>query len=212
MGYTTEFSGNIMINLPLNEREIDYLNKFSQSRRMLRKKGDYYVDDPQVNGSEPDIIDNNKSTAEQPGLWCQWVVNEGKFIEWDGEEKFYKAEQWMWYILQHFIGKDPIAKRRHPKKFAFLQGHDCNGTIKAQGEDHSDTWMLIVKNNFIYISGNKGYGEHSGERSIDNRTLAMKYCAERDLGSGKCEGCKERFKCFTGGSPPKILFNRESYW
>ena len=38
MGNTTEFSGQINIEPPLNEQEIEFLNKFANTRRMHRKQ------------------------------------------------------------------------------------------------------------------------------------------------------------------------------
>ena len=77
---------------------------------------------------EPDIIDYNSPPKGQPGLWCQWVpTHDGKFIVWDGNEKFYNSAEWMTYLIEHFIGDRPKAKKELP----FLQGHTCNGRILA---------------------------------------------------------------------------------
>ena len=75
MGYTTTFSGGIVIDPPLNKAEIDYLNKFSETRRMNRTSGPYFIDGSGDfgQGCDKDIIDYNKPDASQPGLWCQWV-------------------------------------------------------------------------------------------------------------------------------------------
>ena len=68
MGYTTEFSGSVKIEPPLNEEEIAFLNKFSDTRRMNRRKGPYYVDNAGMAGQdrEPDIIDYNSLTRASP--------------------------------------------------------------------------------------------------------------------------------------------------
>lgn len=61
MGYTTEFTGSIAITPPLNPEEIAYLNKFSDTRRMDREKGPYFVDgtDEFGQGKDPDIHNYN---------------------------------------------------------------------------------------------------------------------------------------------------------
>lgn len=159
MGYTTEFYGRIEIVPPLNKEEIEYLTKFSNTRRMKRKLGPYYVDGSgfKGQGNDPDIQGFNGPPDGQPSLWCQWIPTEdGKYIEWDGGEKFYEADQWMKYIIDHFIGSSPIAIDKLP----FLQCHLCNGEIEAQGEERDDQWVLIVENNVVKVGkGEVTYGE-----------------------------------------------------
>ncbi len=151
MGYTTDFEGRVSIDPPLNEKEIEYINKFADTRRMNRKNGPYYVGGTGFMGQdhEQDVIDSNQPPAGQPGLWCQWVASDdGEFIEWDGGEKFYEAEDWMSYIIDHFLCLDPIAKRDNPH-FDFLQGHVLNGEIFAQGEESGDNWKIDVVDNAV---------------------------------------------------------------
>lgn len=148
MGYTTEFYGEISIEPPLNQQEIEFLEKFNNTRRMKRKKGPYYVDGTGYAGQdhEPDIIDYNEPPEEQPNLWCQWTPNkDGSAIEWDEGEKFYDAAEWMQYLIDHFVGSSPLAKQELP----FLQPHVLNGEIEAKGDDRDDHWLLIVGNNLV---------------------------------------------------------------
>jgi hypothetical protein len=149
MGYTTEFSGFIDIEPPLNAEEIAFLKKFADTRRMDRAKGPYFVDGSGDfgQGSDADIHDFNRPPSGQPGLWCQWVPSDdGARIEWNGVEKFYASEAWMRYIINHFLKPDAIAQSQLP----FLQcNHVCNGEIEAQGEEFSDRWKLIVEDNTV---------------------------------------------------------------
>ena len=150
MGYTTTFNGSIAVDPPLNKEEIEFLTKFNQTRRMKREKGPYYVGGSgfRGQGKDGDVIDSNEPPDGQPGLWCQWVpTDDGEAIEWDGGEKFYYSELWMKYIIEHFIGLEPLAKSELP----FLQGHRCEGEISAQGEDPSDIWNLVVKANHVFV-------------------------------------------------------------
>ncbi len=152
MGYTTEFSGGIRVDPPLNEQEIEYLNKFAGSRRMDRTKGPYFVDgndDAWPARKEADILDYNRPPVDQPSLWCNWVPTaDGLFIVWNEAEKFYDSARWMKYIIDHFIGNDPIAQEQLP----FLEGHTCSGTIRAQGEHSEDTWKLYVEDNVVSVA------------------------------------------------------------
>jgi len=223
MGYTTDFWGHIRISPPLNKQEIDYLQKFNQSRRMKRGKGDYFVDDDRTGhlkpGTEPlhqddDVIDMNAPPPEQPGLWCKWTVtDDGKTIEWDGAEKFYDSPQWMWYIIQHFIKPNPVAKLRFPEQFEFLQGHTCNGEIDAQGEEPEDRWCLVVRNNEVFVERARLVFDDGIK--VDNPVLEMRYCYEANKGSDKCKTCENRFKCYTGGEEPAPKYGgwgKETYW
>jgi len=150
MGYTTDFYGAVEVEPPLNEEEIKFLKKFNETRRMDRKNGPYYVDGSGFagQGRDEDLINFNTPPEGQPGLWCQWVPSDdGKAIEWDGGEKFYESVEWMRYIIDHFIGQNPLAKKEIP----FLEKHTLNGTIEAYGEDRDDRWDLVVKNNEVWV-------------------------------------------------------------
>lgn len=152
MGYTTTFKGHIEIEPPLHEREIIYLKKFSRTRRMNRSNGPYFVDGTGLAGqnADPDVIDHNSPPKGQPGLWCQWIPSpDGTRIIWNGAENFYDSEQWMEYLIEHFIGDNPIAKKVAFKDFEFLQGHILNGEIKARGEQSDDRWTLYVIENVV---------------------------------------------------------------
>lgn len=148
MGYTTDFTGQIKVDPPLSAKEIEYVNKFSGTRRVNRKEGPYFVEAGGFMGQEhgDSVINYNRPPDGQPGLWCQWVVTEcGGFIEWNECEKFYDSEAWMGYLIDHFIGIAPKAATDH----AFLSGHTLNGRIEAQGEESSDKWSLIVIDNKV---------------------------------------------------------------
>jgi hypothetical protein len=147
------------------------LRKFAGSRRMSRANGPYFVDGNEddlgqamtswrtlriATGlhtvDEPDeVYDHNRPPEGQPGLWCQWVpTDDGTVIKWDQDEKFYSSAEWMTYLIAHFIGSNPIAKRLDSEGFAFLQGHVCNGEIYADGEDSDDNWRLRVVDNEVF--------------------------------------------------------------
>lgn len=166
MGYTTEFSGKVTITPPLNETEIKYLKEFANSRRMDRENGPYYVWGTESfgQGHDADVKDYNSPPKGQPGLWCQWVpTDDGQYLEWDGNEKFYSSSQWMIYIIQHFLTPDAVAYRlihsdnpldhvTLPEIFhSFTFDHNVNGTIEAQGEDEDDHWELVVKDNVVTV-------------------------------------------------------------
>jgi hypothetical protein len=177
MGYTTEFDGVIELDKPLTEEDKNFLIEFANSRRMVRKfdctdkygiEGEWYIKDESFN-----VLDQNKPPKTQPGLWCQWVpTDDGKGIEWDGNEKFYEADNWMKYLIQGFLA---------PK------GYKCNGEILAQGEDMYDRWHLIVKNNKVF---RKDEGCKRTEVILDNDPQPITKLTDKE-----CQVCKSRIKC-----------------
>lgn len=153
MGYTTKFHGTVDVMPPLNQQEIEYLTKFADTRRMNRTKGPYYVEGGDFRGQahDVDIITYNQPPKCQPGLWCQWIpTSDGTKIVWDENEKFYRSAEWMQYLIDHFIGSDPIAKHVD-ENLSFLQSHVVHGIIEAQGEDQEDHWFLVVENNVVRV-------------------------------------------------------------
>lgn len=149
MGYTTDFYGSVSVSPPLNSDEIQYLKKFNETRRMECMQGPYYVDRGGAFGQDhgPDIFNYNSPPRGQPGLWCNWTpTDDGTAIEWDGGEKFYDAELWMQYLIDHFLRPGAFAN------LPFLQkNHTVNGTIDAQGEDSDDRWQLVVEDNKVRV-------------------------------------------------------------
>lgn len=154
MGYTTEFSGRIEINpSPLSEEMVDYLTKFSETRRMKRNiqgygvDGEFYIDGAGPFGQNKDntVVDSNYPPSTQPGLWCQWIPTEdGTAIVWDGGEKFYAYVEWLKYIAENFI---------------LPFGKTLDGEIIWQGEDIHDRGRIIVDKDIIKVVPEKGSEE-----------------------------------------------------
>jgi hypothetical protein len=168
MGYTTEFIGAVTVEPPLNDAEQEYLARFSGTRRMRRRSGPYHaVDDGNFGQSRTDdVIDFNEPPVGQPGLWCQWVPSDGgRSIEWDQSEKFYYADRWMKYLIDHFLKPGAEASRTDDPQFAdFTFDHTVNGVIEAQGEEYSDRWRLVVENNRVFTES--GYVAYDGAEEV----------------------------------------------
>ena len=160
MGYTTEFKGQFDLTPALSADQVKYLQKFAQTRRMKRnpeiagnmldtareavglpvgEDGEYFVGGLGNAGQGHDlsIIDYNKPPATQPTLWCQWTPSDsGNFIEWDGNEKFYRYVEWLQYIIDKFL-----------KPWGIIS----NGTVIWQGESLEDVGTINVNNNIITV-------------------------------------------------------------
>lgn len=157
MGYTTTFTGQIEIDPPLILEEVAYLERFSETRRMDRDRGPYYVG----GSGGSDIREHNSPDPSQPGLWCKWIPTDmGRALEWSGAEKFYASEEWMRYLIDHFlrpnaIAADPDSWDDWPNGWDsfgqyFTFDHHLNGTIDAQGDDPEDRWKLVVEDNEVF--------------------------------------------------------------
>lgn len=171
MGYNTEFEGSFEFEEKLSDEMIQYINRFSTTRRMKRnvekikethsdwkklsfngdlgKDGEYFVGDSECildwksennNDDDPSIIDYNEPPATQPGLWCQWIVSlDGKYLEWNGNEKFYNYVEWLNYLITHFFTPNNI----------FI-----NGSIMWRGDDFNDMDKITVEHNKITVIKN----------------------------------------------------------
>lgn len=128
MGYSYEFSGRFRVRPPLSGAQRRYLLAFGSTRRVTRKtqllkdiadpireavslpiglEGCYFIGTADDLAPEPhpeSIIDGNRPPGGQPGLWCQWVPDEnGCALHWDGGEKFHNFEDWLVYLVDHFL-------------------------------------------------------------------------------------------------------------
>lgn len=145
MGYTTYFEGAFTVTPTLSEQDRIFLTKLSDTRRMVRNiegygvEGEFYVDGDESQyvyvRDDDTIIDPNRPPSTQPGLWCQWIPDpSGRFIEWDGGEKFYHYVPWLFYIVERIL---------EPK------GYRLDGRVHWQGEDEDDNGVIFVHRNCI---------------------------------------------------------------
>ena len=157
MGYTTDFNGKLSVTPAASEELVNYINTFSSTRRMGRDvdtlhrlykgkhgfEGDYGVNGEYFakedgnfgQGNCTSIQNYNGSPTTQPGLWCQWVLDEsGTELEWDEGEKFYSYIEWLEYLIKNFF---------EPK------GHKLNGEIQWWGEEREDVGTIFVKDNKV---------------------------------------------------------------
>ena len=160
MGYTTDFNGRFNLSRQLTEVEWNYINDFSETRRMKRNveelmetyggRGGFPCEDETIDrtaeeiygvdgayyiGEDACVVDYNKPPQGQPGLWCQWVVTEdGTQIEWDCNEKFYNYSEWIEYLIEHFF-----------KPWGVV----VNGEVEWDGEERDDVGIIRITDNQV---------------------------------------------------------------
>lgn len=160
MGYTTDFYGTMSFNKSISEELKNYINKFNETRRMKRDinkikeifpnwkehcfrgnlgaDGEYFVGGKGFAGQDEDnsIMNYNRAPGTQPGLWCQWIINDNGELEWDGGEKFYDYVEWLKYLIDNFFAPS---------------GYILNGSIEFQGEDYDDFGTINVNDNVVNV-------------------------------------------------------------
>lgn len=150
MGYSTDFTGRIEIDPPLNQSEINYLTQFSQTRHMSRVQGPFLVeDDPTEDG----VIDYNTPPKSQPSLWCDFEpTGDGTALVWNGSEKTECGKEWIEYLINYFLQNNAYLVADASTYFKdFTFNHVCNGELTAQGEDPDDRWKIVVRDNSVTV-------------------------------------------------------------
>ena len=158
MGYSTQYWGVVYVHPVLNASERRYLSTFATTRRMASTLGPYYVGRPGPYGQDhtPDIIDDNAPPEGQPNLWCQWVPTlDGVALQWNGQEKFYDADLWMRYLIDHFLREGAVASdEADPQFLDFGFNHRCNGMVFALAVPEGgviDAWRIDVVDNAVGV-------------------------------------------------------------
>lgn len=154
MGYSTDFYGRIEITPALNKSEVEYLQLFAETRHMIREQGEYYVDGTygqDETGVNTKLGHHNRPPASQPSLWCNFTADaDGTALEWTGSEKTQCGDEWIEYLINHFLKPDALASKSGLDYFKdFTFDHVCNGQMLAQGEDIQDRWKIIVTDNEV---------------------------------------------------------------
>jgi hypothetical protein len=149
MGYTTNFIGKLSITPPVQGDTLKLLKGLNKTRRMKRNvgpkygvEGEFYIkgDGEDIffdkkKQKDSNIVDFNTPPSTQPGLWCQWEVNDdGDTLQWDAGEKFKKYVKWLEYLIEKVF---------KPK------GHVLEGKIEWEGEESADRGIIVVENNDV---------------------------------------------------------------
>ena len=150
MGYTTDFEGEFKVEPPLSATEVAYLKRFATTRHCEHQPGPYVAD-----GSSdcPGTGTCAQEGEGVPGLWCKWEPSDdGTAISWNGFEKFYDADLWIAWLIQHMLGPEAAellgpAEKPRPELRLLTCDHVLSGTVNAQGQNPSDRWQIVVRDN-----------------------------------------------------------------
>jgi hypothetical protein len=126
--------------LPMSEGTVTIINKDGENLPATNPygvDGEYFCMNDSFLGQSYDesIINSNTPPKTQPGLWCQWVVDEdGTCLSWDQGEKFYDYIEWLQYLIKNFF--EPW-------------GVKLNGEVEWRGEDWEDNGTIVVTDNKV---------------------------------------------------------------
>lgn len=168
MGYTTDFNGAFEITGKMPRNFIEYVNRFSSTRRMKRnpekikeifpdwkelcfngelgKEGEYFARNSRCYGQEDDvsIVDYNRSADTQPGLWCQWIITTNEDFKDKEIQEFTGYLEWDGG--EKFYEYDKWLKYLI-ENFFIPMGFELNGAVRCVGEDSSDATYIVVSHN-----------------------------------------------------------------
>jgi hypothetical protein len=161
MGYTTDFKGKFKFSKQLNDNQILYLKKLSNTRRIERNsslcenffdpvrtavnlpvgiQGEFCVFGTGFAGqnTDPTVLNYNNPSKNQPSLWLQFEPDdEGKYYLWNQTEKFYCYFEWLAYVIVNILNK--------------WDGIYLTGTIYYKGERRGDTGKIKAYKDKIEI-------------------------------------------------------------
>jgi len=152
MGYNSDFDGQLAVDPPLNDAEIAYLQAFTATWH--DQSDPYYVANPDADDRAPVLATEPMSLSplRPPNEHCAWIPTfDGSGIEWNGDEKFYDAAEWMQYLIDHFLTGSVGSFATDPRSAGFTFNHTCHGHIRAQGESFDDRWALAVSGNQVEV-------------------------------------------------------------
>lgn len=110
MGYTTSFEGRFDLSRCLTVEEYNTLKEFNEK-------------------------DHRSERYHPDSYHCQWVPTEdGKGIEWDEGEKFYRYTEWLEVLIDRYFEPWGIV---------------VSGSVKWAGEDNEDMGIITVDENAV---------------------------------------------------------------
>ena len=166
MGYTTEFRGSFIPNKVFTQEQTEYLNKFSDTRRMKRDTSKLILLEPKDKIKLKKYLKNNTFNGTFTfngtyGIDGEFYIGDDETsiidynlqpstqpslwcqwvmidgeLQWDNGEKFYFYVEWLQYIIDNFLTVWDIK---------------LNGNVEYWGERNDDFGTIYVRDNIIEV-------------------------------------------------------------
>jgi hypothetical protein len=146
MSYSTDFTGHITVDPPLNRQEQKYLYKFAKSMHYQQRGNDQMVLPFLADGDEWLIPGGGRSDR-----WCQWVPDcNGNCITHTGDKWFYAPTAWLRFIIDHVLCARPSPETAGGGQLdAFTFDRVCNGLVAACRRDSGTEFLIRVTDNAV---------------------------------------------------------------
>jgi len=164
MGFSTKYLGHLTIHPPLNDAEADWLRAFAAVDRRLytepyevamnpravefdalqeRRSGDGH------HGWDPFTSLTPRDGTPYPHLdWAPCL--EGCCLAWNGTEKSRMSEEWLQYLIDHFLRPGAHARLAGRPEFEqFTFDHVVDGVIAAERDDTRELFLIVCEDNRI---------------------------------------------------------------
>ena len=156
MGFSTTFLGRLDIEPRLNPAEVEWLRAYADLDRR------YFIDPYEVpmnpkafrleRERQPDASTTLRPGDGSPYPHLDWnPCIDGCCLSWDGRtEKSRMAEEWLQYLIDHFLRPGARARTSAKPDFAqFTFDHVLNGVIAAERDDTRAMWLIRCRDNEI---------------------------------------------------------------
>jgi hypothetical protein len=196
MGYTTEFIGKFNIDKNMPREFVEYINRFSSTRRMKRKtdkikeiypnwpdlcfagkqlgeEGEYLaiISNNYGQDSDDSIVDYNRPPATQPGLWCQWIIETNEDLKNNNINEF--TGKLVWDGGEKFYEYTDWLEYMI-KHFFIPMNLTLNGAVLAVGENSDDaTYIVINENNVTTFNALNKYSVKQIENEFSSNKMIM---------------------------------------
>ncbi len=157
MSYNLNFTGKFKLSKPLEKEQIEYIQAFSKTKKVLRdsdlcskvydplrlsvklpigQDGDFCVfglnDSHKSYESDLTVVNSERPSLNHPSSWCSWTCSDdGKYIIIVQDYKnVYMFFQWLIYILNNIL--------------KFFDNRYIIGTVSYRGSDRLDSGKIIA--------------------------------------------------------------------
>jgi hypothetical protein len=163
MGHSTTYLGRLDVTPPLNASEIDWLRAYAAADRRCYSDTYDVAMNPRAHAREvyaaaeaspqrSSFTELLSRGQEAPGARCDWVpCGEGCCLSWQRTEKSNIGEQWLRFIVDHFLRPNAHASSSMNADFeAFTFDHVASGTIAAERDDSRELYLIRAEDNAIW--------------------------------------------------------------